>query len=43
MGRKFSLFQAEFLKSSFEPLVTREIEWSITDNSIAITVEAGVA
>lgn len=39
MGRKFSLFQAEFLKSSFEPLGTREIEYSITDNSVAITVE----
>jgi hypothetical protein len=41
MGRKFSLFQAELLKASFEPLVTREIEYSITDNSVAITVEGG--
>jgi hypothetical protein len=39
MGRKFSLFQAETLKVYFEPLVTKKIECSITDNSVAITVE----
>jgi hypothetical protein len=39
MGRKFSHFSAEFLKGYFEPGVTREIECTITDNNVAITVE----
>jgi hypothetical protein len=34
MGRKFSLFQAEFLKASFEPVVRRKIECTITDNNV---------
>jgi hypothetical protein len=41
VGRKFSLFQAEFLKASFEPVVTVKIEYAITDKSVAITVKAG--
>ena len=41
VGRKFSLFQAEFLKESFEPVVTVKIEYAITDKSVAITVKAG--
>jgi hypothetical protein len=39
MGLKFSLFQAEFLKVYFEPFATKGIESTITDNSVAITVE----
>jgi hypothetical protein len=39
MGRKFSAFQAELLKAYFEPFVTKGIESTITDNSVAITVE----
>jgi hypothetical protein len=39
MGRKFSTFQAEFLKAYFEPFVTKGIESTITDNTVAITVE----
>lgn len=41
VGRKFSLSQAEFLKASFEPVVTVKIEYAITDKSVAITVKAG--
>lgn len=33
--------QAEFLKASFEPVVTVKIEYAITDKSVAITVKAG--
>jgi hypothetical protein len=39
MGRKYSLFQAEFMKATFEPLVTGEIEYAMTDNGLTITVE----
>jgi hypothetical protein len=39
MGRKFAAFQAEFLKAYFEPFVTEGIESTITDNTVAITVE----
>jgi hypothetical protein len=41
MGRKYSLFAAECMKAYFEPVVTRKIEYSITDNCVAITVEGG--
>jgi hypothetical protein len=33
-AEKFSLFQAEFLKASFESVVRRKIECTITDNSM---------
>jgi hypothetical protein len=39
MGRKFSFFMAESSKAYFEPVVTRKIDYTITDNSVAITVE----
>jgi hypothetical protein len=39
IGRKFSLYAAECSKLYFEPVVTKEIEYSITDNSIMIVVE----
>jgi hypothetical protein len=39
MGRKFSFFQAECFKAYFEPLATKKVEYTITDNIVAITVE----
>jgi hypothetical protein len=39
MGRKLSFFAAECSKAYFEPVVTREIEYSLTDNSVMIAVE----
>jgi hypothetical protein len=39
MGRKFSLLLSEGLKTYFEPLTTKGVEYTITDNSISITVE----
>ena len=39
MGRKYSVFAAEGFKTYFEPRITREIEYSITENIISITVE----
>jgi hypothetical protein len=39
MGRKYSVFAAEGFKTYFQPLATKIIECSITDNSVAITVE----
>jgi hypothetical protein len=39
MGRKYSVFAAEGFKTYFEPLVAKKVEYSITDNIIAITVE----
>jgi hypothetical protein len=41
MGRKYSLFLSEGSKSYFEPLVTKGVECSITDNTVSITVERG--
>ncbi len=39
MGRKYSVYAAEGFKTYFEPLVTNAVEYSITDNSMTITVE----
>jgi hypothetical protein len=39
MGRKYSVFAAEGIRALFEPMVTKGVEPSITDNSIVITVE----
>ncbi|MGH9927404.1 MAG: hypothetical protein ACRD5B_18710 [Nitrososphaeraceae archaeon] len=39
MGRKYSVYAAEGFRTCFEPLVTKEVEYSITDNAISITVE----
>ncbi len=39
MGRKFSLFIAEYLKASFEPVSAKKVEYTITDNMVAIAVE----
>ena len=39
LGRKYSVFAAERFKVYFEPLATKEVEYSITDNSVFITVE----
>jgi hypothetical protein len=43
MGRKYSVFAAEGFKAYFEPLATKKVEYSITDNSVAITVEGRAA
>jgi hypothetical protein len=39
MGRKYSVYAAEGFKTYVEPLVTNAVEYSITDNSMTITVE----
>jgi hypothetical protein len=39
MGRKYSFFAAECFKAYFEPLATKKVEYTITDNIVAITVE----
>jgi hypothetical protein len=39
MGRKYSFFAAECFKVYFEPLATKKVEYTITDNIVAITVE----
>jgi hypothetical protein len=39
MGRKYSVFAAEGFKKYFEPRITREIEYSITENIISMIVE----
>ena len=39
MGRKYSVFAAEGFKTYFEPMITQEIEYSITENIISMTVE----
>ena len=39
MGRKYSFFAAECFKAYFEPLTTKKVEYTITDNIVAITVE----
>lgn len=39
MGRKWSLFAAEAWKISFEAVLAKEAEYTITDNMIAITFE----
>ena len=39
MGRKYSFFAAECFKAYFEPLATKKVEYTITDNIVAITVQ----
>jgi hypothetical protein len=39
MGRKFSLFAAEYSRLYFEPVVRKEVESSFTDNSIMVVLE----
>ena len=39
MGRKVSFFLAECFKAYFEPLATKNVEYSITDNVVALTIE----
>jgi hypothetical protein len=39
MGRKYSVFAVEGFKTYFEPMITQQIEYAITDNIISITVE----
>jgi hypothetical protein len=39
MGRKYSFFAAECFKAYFEPLTTKKVEYTITDNIVAITAE----
>lgn len=43
MGRKFSLFLLEALKVNSEPVLTRKVEYTITDNSLVIIGEGGEA
>jgi len=39
MGRKWSLYVAEALKTAFEPVLHKTAEYTITDNMVAITLE----
>lgn len=39
MGRKWSLVAAETMKRYFEPVSAKKVEYTITDNMVAITVE----
>jgi hypothetical protein len=39
MGRKYSVFAAESFKAYFEPVITQEVVYSITDKVISISVE----
>jgi hypothetical protein len=41
MGRKWSIAISEFWKVIFEPVSTKKVECTVTDNMIAITVEGG--
>jgi hypothetical protein len=41
MSRKFSVLAAEGMKIFFGSLITKGVEYSITDNTIAITIEGG--
>jgi hypothetical protein len=43
MGRKYSLFLLEALKVNAEPVLTRKVEYTITDNSLVIIGEGGEA
>jgi hypothetical protein len=43
MGRKYLVYVAEGIRTLFEPVVTKEVEYSITDNSVTITVQGGAA
>lgn len=43
MGRKYSLFLLEALKVNSEPVLTRKVEYTITDNSLVIIGEGGEA
>jgi hypothetical protein len=43
MGRKFSLFAAEYARRYFEPVVRKEVESSFTDNSIMMVLEGKTA
>jgi hypothetical protein len=36
MGRKYSVYAAEGFRTCFEPLVTKEVEYSITDNAMLL-------
>jgi HicB-like protein involved in pilus formation len=39
MGKKWSLVVAETIKRYFEPVSSKKVEYTITDNMVAITVE----
>jgi hypothetical protein len=39
MGKKWSLLVAETMKRYFEPLSSKKVEYTITDNMVVITVE----
>ena len=39
MGKKYSVFAAESFRAYFEPVVTQQVMYSITDNVISISVE----
>jgi hypothetical protein len=39
MGKRYSVFAAESFKAYFEPVVTQQVMYSITDNVISISVE----
>lgn len=43
MGRKYSLFLLESLIANCEPVITRKIEYTITDNCLQITGEGKAA
>jgi hypothetical protein len=39
MGRKWSLYVAEALRTAFEPVLAKKAEYTISDNMVAITLE----
>lgn len=39
MGRKFSFFAVGFLKAGFELISTKKVEYTITHNMVAVTIE----
>lgn len=39
MGRKWSLYVAEALRTAFEPVLDKTADYTITDNMVAITLE----
>ena len=39
MGKKWSLVVAETMKRYFEPVSSKKVDYTITDNMVAISVE----
>jgi hypothetical protein len=39
MGRKWSFVVAETMKRYFEPVLSKKVDYTVTDNMVAISVE----